>query len=337
MLTSQRLRPEDIVRFATPHFALAPIAGLQLPQPAESVGGLVLVRCNRAEWETAERAYVFKDWHKEYYRANPVFLFRGFEQPLAAEEILHALEDLADTGRRLVTALRLLKPGHVLEPAYTARFVVSGMSRTRAVGPYRTEYLAMPVDGFTWTLEDGEADTLDGVLSAIERVEAAPGHETLLAIIDQFNLSHTPLVSSALAVHLLLTAAAMVFDHDGPGGTRLRTTMYDRARAVMQWATGGALDPSFEAFYRETVRPLRNAVHHHALAGFDADLDAARAHLQWSLRVGIRLLMRLHLDGAATADATPWQVLNAALDRQAAGDRSALDGLIDAGADTSRD
>ena len=318
-----------MVRFPTSHFALAPIAGLQMPLPSLVLGDVALVRCNRAEWETAERSYVFKDWHGEYYNANPVFLYRAYEQPLEADETLRALDDLDRTGRRLVTALRLMKPGRLLEPAYTARFVVSDAARTRAVGPYRTEYLAMPIDGLTWDLTEADAPTLARLLEEIAAADAAPDDGALHAALDHFNLSHTPLVSSALAVHLLLTTVALVFDDDARGAAnKLATTMYDRALAALQWASAGPLDPAFETFYRDEVQPLRNAVHHHALAGTSFDLDEAMMRLQWPLRIGLRLLMKLHVERAGRDAATPRRTLNAALDRFAAGDRAALDALI---------
>ena len=327
VLISQQLRPNDVVRFSTPHVALAPIAGLQMSAGAVEAGNLLLVRCNRAEWETAERAYVFKDWHTQYYEANPVFLLRQYEPPFEPQHIQNALDDLQSAGRRLVTGLRLLKPGSVLEPVYTARFVVSDGLTVRELGPYRTEYLAMPLDGLTWMLEDAEAEGIGRLVATIEAVESIRDTAGLLATIDQFNLAHTPLVSNALSVHLLLTAITMVFADEGASGPRSAATMYNRAMLAMRWASP-PLDPAIETFYRERVQSLRNLVHHHSLAQNEAGLDEAKTNLSWSLRVGIRLLMQAYLRRSPIDVATPRQTLNRALDRFDAGDASGLEAII---------
>lgn len=328
MLISQQLRPNDLVRFRTRHVALAPIAGLQMSPGAVEAGNIVLVRCNRAEWETAERAYVFKDWHAQYYEANPVFLLREYEPPFEPDDIQKALADLQSAGRRVVAALRLMKPGSVLEPAYTARFVVSDGLTMRELGPYRTEYLAMPLDGLTWVLEEGDAEVIGRLVATIEAVESIRDTAGLLATIDQFNLAHTPLVSNTLSVHLLLTAVAMVFADEGASGPRSAARMYNRALLAMRWASPGPLDPAIETFYRERVQPLRNLVHHHSLAQSEVDLDEAKTNLAWSLRLGIRLLMQAYLKRSPQDVATPRQTLNRALDRFDAGDASGLEAII---------
>jgi hypothetical protein len=141
MLISQMLCPSDLVRFNTPHYALAPIAGLQMQDQAIALGDLILLRCNRAEWETVEQGYVFKDWHSQYYNANPVFLYKPFSKPIASEAVRATFEDLARDAARLVSAFRLYKTGPLLEPTYTVRFLVDDYLFFRSVGPYATEYL----------------------------------------------------------------------------------------------------------------------------------------------------------------------------------------------------
>jgi len=89
-----------------------------------------------------------------------VFLFKPFEEPIAAEAIAAAFDALARDAARVVTACRLYKTGRLLEPVYTVRFLVTNSFCHRAVGPYRTEYLAMPIDGLTWRLEGNQAADL---------------------------------------------------------------------------------------------------------------------------------------------------------------------------------
>jgi len=328
------LRPHDLIRFATPHYALAPIAGLQMQDDTIMIGDQILVRCNRAEWETVERGYVFKDWCAEYYDANPVFLFKPFERAIAVEAMPAVLDALARDAARIVTTCRLYKTGPLLEPIYTVRFLVTDSFFHRAVGPYRTEYLAMPVDGLIWPLEGNEAEDLTLLYGNLEIIERTAGTEALRAVIDQFNLSHTPAISTYFSVHVLLTALEMLFD-GVPKRVISNTTHYDRALQILRWSQGAGLDPAFDAFYNDHVHSLRNAVHHHVLRDGDIDLNEVKFRMQLPLMLGIRLLMRLHrAEVAATLkelkqaqgwqDLGPKDLLNGCLDRHAGGDPDPL-------------
>ena len=295
MLISQMLRPNDLVRFQTSHYALAPIAGLQMEEGAAVIGDQMLVRCNRAEWETVERGYVFKDWHSQYYQANPVFLYQPFEQPIAPDEFDSTLAQLARDAARIVTACRLHKRGHLLE-------------------------------------------AVNGVYAALTIMEQTPGTETLRSIVDQFNLSHMPTISSYFGIHVLLTGLEMLFG-GLPKRLEVRTTHYQRALEIVRFSQGDELDPQFASFFKERVLEVRNAVHHHALRRSNIDLQTTKALLQAPIQVGIRLLMRLHRPAADVAlidlkrdrgwtDLGPRDLLNACLDRYAEGDRDALDQLL---------
>ncbi len=335
MLISERLRPDEVVRFKTPHYALAPLAGLQMQGDVAMIGDQYLVRCNRAEWETAERGYVFKDWHRQYYDANPVFLFKPFSEPIAAEAVAGIFETLARDAARIVTACRLYKTGRLLEPIYTIRMIASDGNFFRAVGPYRTEYLAMPVDGLVWPLEDDEAQDLTRLYDRIASIERMEDTESLRAVIDQFNLSHVPLIPSYFSVHVLLTSMEILFD-GVRGRLGLETTRYERALEVLRWAEVEGSAPAFDTFFRERLHMLRNAIHHHVLRDSASDLDEARFRMQLAVMVGIRLLMALHCREASEALAElkkaqgwdrlgPKDLLNACLDRRARGDPAPLD------------
>lgn len=338
MLISQTLRPNDLVRFNTSHYALAPIAGLQIQDNAVSVGDLILLRCNRAEWESVERGYVFKDWYAQYYDSNPVFLYKPFTEPTVAEAISETFDALAREAARLVTAFRLYKTGHLLEPIYTVRFIVVDNFTHRIVGPYRTEYLAMPVDGLIWRLETSEVNDIELVYESLKVMEQTEGTETLRAVIDQFNLSHTPVISSFYSVHVLLTAMEMLFDGLSKR-VALKTSRYDRALQILHWLGDADADPAFDKFYQHEIHSLRNSVHHHVLRNSDIDLDDAKFRLQIPVMLGIRLLMRLHRTEVAASltdmkqaqgwhDLKPKDLLNVCLDRYASGDPAPLHELL---------
>ncbi|HNQ03556.1 MAG TPA: hypothetical protein PKH69_02985 [Thiobacillaceae bacterium] len=335
MLISQKLRPGDAVRFDTRHCALAPIAGLQMQDDAVRIGERYLLRCNRAEWETVERGYVFKDWCDRYYEANPVFLFEPATGPIGPQALAGVFDTLARDAARIVSACRLYKTGRLLEPVHTVRFIASGHHVHRVVGPYRTEYLAMPIDGLVWPLEADEVQDLTRLYDGIGSLEHGKGTESLRAVIDQFNLSHTPLIPTRFALHILLTAMEILFD----GVSRrvvLGTTRYDRAREALRWAWEDGLDDESEAFFHDRLPALRNAIHHHAPCDGDDDLEAAVLRVQLAMMVGIRLLMGLWGHAAeegleAVRQAYGWRglgvkdLLNACLDCRSRGDSTPLD------------
>lgn len=334
MAISQLLRPHDQVRFMTPYYALAPIAGMQMSEEVAAIGDQLLWRCNRAEWEEFESGYVFKDWHPEYYHANPVFLFKQFDSPIPSNSLYGIFHSLARDSARLITACRLYKTGRLLEPVYTVRFCASDKLYHRAVGAYRTEYLAMPVDGMTWTLAGDEAEDVGLIYGNLETMEQTGGTELLRSVIHQFNLSHTPAVTPYFSVHVLFTSLELLFDGVDKR-VALKTTRYERASQVLRWGEGSRLDPAIETFYLEQAHSLRNAIHHHALRKLDVDLGEARFRLQLSLMMGIRLLMRLHrkevedsLIPLKTAegwlDLGPKDFLNLCLDRHFHGDPGPL-------------
>jgi hypothetical protein len=293
MLISQQLRPDDLVRFSTTHFGLAPIAGLQMDVDVVTIAGLHLVRCNRAEWEIAERAYVFKDWHSQYYHANPVFLYKPYAAPISAEDFPAVLNDLALDGTRLVTACRLYKTGRLLEPVYTVRFVVSDAIRDRAVGPYRTEYLAMPVDGLTWPLDATEVDDVAQICADLALLQQTPGLEAFGALLDAFNLAHTPNMEAFFRLHVLFTVHEMLFD-ELREELQFSSNSYDRALAIARLMAANVVDAKFEALFERDIRQLRNAVVHHARRSSENDLGYVAHQLQIVAMVGIRLLMRFH-------------------------------------------
>jgi hypothetical protein len=58
MLISQMLRPNDHVRFKTPHYALAPIAGLQMQE------NVVAIEDQQLSWVSRTNAHIFRVTHE---------------------------------------------------------------------------------------------------------------------------------------------------------------------------------------------------------------------------------------------------------------------------------
>jgi hypothetical protein len=342
VLISTQLRPEDVVRFNTGHYALAPIAGLQMEEPALQIGDLLLVRCNRAEWESVEHAVAFKDWHAHYYHANPVFLCRMLDQPVPAEQIEPLLRAMMEDAARLILAMRLYQTGPLLEPSYTATFLATSATIIRQIGPYRSEFLAMPIDGRTWPLERGDVNALASLLADLSHAERISDADTLRAAIDQFTLGHVPATPSFFTVHMLLTAIDMLFD----GALRsldLSTTRYERALQILRWSERGHFNPAFETFYAELVHPLRNAIQHHAGETQSNELSQAQLPLQIAVMMGIRMTTMLTCANAAealpaAAEALGWggrsarDLLSAGLDRAFRGDPAPFETLVAAAA-----
>jgi hypothetical protein len=196
----------------------------------------------------------------------------------------------------------------------------------------------MPIDGLTWRLEENETQDVKILYDNLKLMEQIEGTEALRAVIDQFNLSHTPTIPSFFSVHVLLTSMEMLFDGVSKR-INLKTTRYDRALQILHWWEGDRLDPAFDEFYQHRIHSLRNAIHHHALRGTDIDLAEVKFRLQIPVILGIRLLIRLHRTemAAILSDlkrALGWQnlgpkdLLNGCLDRFAGGDPAPLQALM---------
>jgi hypothetical protein len=277
----------ESVRFKTSHYYLAPIAGLQISVPTLIIGDLFLMRCNRSEWNTVERDYIFKDSYSDYYQANPVFVYQPFETPIDREKIDPTINDLSSKVKRLITALRLYKNGELLEPSYTVQFLLSDNVRHRVVGSYRTEYLTYPIDGMTYSLNEDEKKEVELIYWTIGLIEKMEGTEFLQSIIDQFNLSYTPLTSPFFSVHILLTVIEMLFNVRQK--ITIHSNSYTRALAIFHWWSSGSLIPEFDDFYKIHIRDLRNRIHHNTLGQSQIDLGKAVSFLQEPIRIGIRM------------------------------------------------
>lgn len=332
MSISQWLRPEEPIRFLSSHHGIAALAGLQLESGFTVIDDLILMRCNRAEWETFETSWFFQDWYSEYDQANPVFLYHPVARP--QELVVTALlEQLAQDGARLITACRLYKlGGALLEPVLTMRAVCCRSELAavhRASGPYRSEYIALPLDQPSWMLPADEEAQLAILCASLRQLQPSPEAERLAAILAQFNLSHLPSISLEFSIHVLFTGLEMLFEavvH----GLEFHSDRYQRALAAVLWATGNQLPEAMCYFNAERLRELRNAAQHHALRRISMDLSAGRALLQLMLACGIRLHLAMLLPQAMATLAelrasTGWQslshqaLLNAALDQQIQG------------------
>ena len=319
--------------FARPNYAVAPIAGLQLDGPGVAFADVFLVRCPRDAWGGFETDYIYKDWYAEFTAAAPVFLYEALNGPPDTDEAFAGVfERMEGKARRVISAIRLANAGPLLEPIRTVQFIVTQAGTFRKVGPRRTEYLAMPLDGLVTPLDDSNFDDVVQVYDHLLALEQDPGADALRAMLDQHNLARLPALSAFFATHVLFTLMEMLFD-GLPRSLALTSSRYERAHRIVQDPATGALPAPVGDFFETGLRPLRNAVHHHTLRKDDLDLPAARNALQIPIAFGLRYLLALHRCWreppvvALTAEfgceeLTPTDLLTVCLDRMTETDRS---------------
>lgn len=313
-----------------------PIAGLQIEEDAVTIGPLFLVRFNRAEWEMLERSYVYKEWYAEYYTANPVFVYSNLANETNKEQAIAAINHQISL---LISAFHLHKYGYVVDPIYTVKYFYDNGMYHRSVGPYRIEYLAAPLDNSIYPLKAAEYETVNAIYQSLTVLHTLPNNEFVLTLIHHFNLSFLPALSPGFSLNTLYTIVEMLYGKINPTLCS-KTNAYQRALAMLT-AEYGSLqeDDEWKIFYTTHIHPMRNIVHHHKKNTLPVSFVQATIYLQESLRLGIRMLMRLYimqwqgryeiLTKDLPAATTPKELLNVSLEKLATGDNTLLERILE--------
>jgi hypothetical protein len=325
MISSETIRTN-----ATNYYA-CPIAGLQIDYMAIQLGDLILIRLNRSEWEKIERRYIFKDWYSRFYNANPVFVYQSLDEVIDEQTAIALLDNNIS---RLISSLRLYKHGNILDPIYTARFLVKGNWFDRQVGPFRTEYLAFPVDGLTYEMRNEEKEFVNNIYDVLKTLDITPKTDLIHNLINNFNLSFLPTMKPFFKLSILFTGLEMLYGRIDSGICN-NSTMYTRAFAMIT-AIYGELpeEDGWRIFFTQKILELRNIVHHNTTDDFPDSLDQAIIYLQESIRNGIKMLMRLYLLKTDCRSksllsyldkiVTPKEFLNLSLERFTNGDNALI-------------
>lgn len=326
---------QETIRISTSSGYVCPLAGLQIKEPAIQLGSLLLVRLNRSEWEMIERRYVFKDWYSMYYSANPVFAYQSLEEETDKKKVI---DEIDYNITRLISALRLHKPGYIVDPIYTVKCLYNDGIYNRVVGPYRTEYLASPIDKLTYDLKADEHTIVNGIYNVLARIDEIPDNDLVANLVNNFNLSFLPALSSYFSLNTLYTSLEMLYGRIDAALCKT-TSLYKRAFAMII-AQYGILNETdeWQIFYTNQIHPLRNIVHHHKKNDLQISKQQAKFYLQESIRLGIRMLMRLYIlkaDGRFenllvnfSKNVSPKELLNISLEKLADGDNSLFEKIL---------
>lgn len=326
----------ETIRISKSSGYACPLAGLQIDEPAIELGSLLIVKFNRHEWEFIERRYIFKDWFSQYNDANPVFVYKDLDNEADIQKVITETDSQIT---RLITAFHLHKYGYILDPIYTLKCFYNNGVYDRLVGPYRTEYLAAPIANLRYTLKAEEQSIVNGIYETLTITEKIPNNELVLNLLNNFNLSFLPTLSPYFSLNTLYTIIEMLYGRISP---KLCTTTspYERSLAMIN-VEYGLLEETdkWQIFFTKQIHQLRNIVHHHKKNNLEISFEEAKIYLQESIRLGIRMLIRIYIlksqnrlekitNELIPTKLTPKELLNIALEKKYDGDDSLLEKIL---------
>ncbi len=339
MITKNHIRTND-------HFYACPIAGLQMEEESIVIGGLYLAKLNRLEWGDIEKAYIHLDWYPDYNSINPVFVYHEFREHLNNEA---EIREINTKITRLISALRLYKHGIVHDPLFTIKFLKDNSFTHRIVGPYRDEYLTSIADGFVYNLRNEEVEQVELIYHSLMKLEDDGNTELIESLINSFDLSFLPTLSSRFKLSILYTALEMLYNVSPKifkEELNTGSSLYNRAFAIIDAEYGPIKQTDdWYKFYCESndeieleIHKIRKIIHH--LKEYNAKTNAEQVivYLQETLRMGIRLLSRLYhikslekdnkIFDEVSLNLSPKELLNLALHRLFNGDNKLLEKIL---------
>lgn len=328
------------------HFYSCPIAGLQIEAETIVIGDLSLVKLNKWEWGDIEKAYIHLDWHADYDKINPIFVYHEFKED-SNEEI--EINEIDKRISRLISALRLHKFGIVHDPSFTVKFLKNNMWTHREVGPYRDEYLTSIADGLVYNLSNDEVEQVELIYQSLLKLESYNNTDLIENLINSFDLSFLPTLSSRFKLSILYTTLEMLYNVSPKifkGEINEKSSLYQRAFAMID-AEYGPIKQTDDLyrFYCESsdkieleIHKIRKIVHHLKEYNAKTNADQVIVYLQETLRRGIWLLGSLYhlkfleryntLLDEVSLNLSPKELLNLALHRLFNGDNKLLEKIL---------
>lgn len=288
-------------RLAYPAFVHAlHVPGLELDRAATDIAGLPLRRLSWVEWLALEHTATAEALMREFEEGLHSFVFidrldfRGDET--AAWDL--ALDDAARLSR-LVTALRIVKPGDLLDPAGSMRYQRRGSNNFRTPGRFGRRLFEQE-HARKYVLRDEDVALAEALAAHLAQSDVAEDRTIQLAV-RHFDASYDHAIDiEERLLHVFTSLEATFGEYKRQARPVAGVSLGKTAAALWPPAARGGIANFLDD--KDQARGLRNAVAHGDVGGkTPTQLDAAIERLREVLRMGLRHLLRLSARRAALA------------------------------------
>jgi hypothetical protein len=278
---------------AAPKFVHAlHIPGLELTRDNTEIAGLVLRRLRWVEWMILEHGATAEALQLEFEQGLHSFVLIDRKEFAGDSDAAEALAN-CDVAmlRRIVSALRLVKAGILLDPEGSMRYQRLSSLNIRTPGVFG-RLLFEPKYSRTYVLSETDAAAAEEIVADLAHPTVA-GDRTIQLAIRHFEASYDHTLDDEDRLLHLFTALEATFaeykTHTRPvPGASLGESAATLWPTATREGVARFLDEKSEA------RGLRNAVAHGNLGGrTPAQVNTDVERLREILRLGLRMLVRL--------------------------------------------
>lgn len=282
--------PEYLVNPAFVHILHIP--GLELGVSSMTVAGLSLRRLDWIEWLIIENGDIAERMKGEFGEGCHSFLvadrpdFRGGET--AAGDL--ATCDMASLNL-LVTALRLFKPGELLNPDTSVQYQRRGSLNSRSVGRSGRNLFNLN-RARQYLLQKDDGVQIEALMHDLSHPEVS-GDSTIRLALRHFNYSYDHHLDIEERLLHVFTALEATFGEYKKSARPVSGVSLGRSAAAL-WPAGSSNTVAAFLDDKTQARGLRNAAAHGDFSGWThLQIETMIERLREVLRVGLRHLLRM--------------------------------------------
>ncbi len=268
------------------------VPGLELTQEKTEIAGLPLRRLRWVEWMVLEHGATAEALLDEFQDGLHSFALidrRDFGGGDAEAEAL-ASSDVAML-RRVVSAMRLVKPGALLDPEGSMRYERRGPENRRTPGRFGRQMFE-PEYARKYVLGDTDAVAARAIAANLVHPEVSEERTIQLAV-RHFDASYNHALDVEERLLHLFTSLEATFGEYKKHARPVPGATLGKSAAIL-WPSATRRSIADFLDDKTQARGLRNAVAHGDFGGrTPAQVDADIERLREVLRVGLRTLLRL--------------------------------------------
>jgi hypothetical protein len=267
------------------------VPGLELTRQTTEIAGLPLRRLRWVEWMVLEHGATAEALYGEFQDGLHSFAVidrRDFCGDDAEAEAL-AIRDVAML-RHVVSALRLVRPGALLDPEGSMRYERRGPKNRRTPGRFGRQMFERE---YTRKYVLGDTDALAACAIAADLIHPEVSDErTIQLAVRHFDASYNHTLDNEERLLHLFTSLETTFGEYKKNARPVSGATLGKSAAIL-WPSATRASVADFLDDKAQARGLRNAVAHGDLGGrTSAQVDADIERLREALRFGLRTLLR---------------------------------------------